>query len=197
MNDSQDGAGRAGRPAQGAPAKKRSRADLVIFAALAALGAGWCLALLGPAETWYVLGDQLWLMLLLLPMLAGGLLVAGLIDVLVPKEFVERWLGAQSGLRGILIASAAGSLTPGGPFASFPVVLALYKAGADIGTTVAYVTGWATVALHRAIVWEVPLVGVEFALVRVIVSVPLPIIAGLLARHLVQRLIAPRPREVI
>ena len=39
-------------------------------------------------------------------------------------------------------------------------------------------------AFQRMLVWEIPLLGGEFALVRVLTALPLPFIAGYLAKYL-------------
>jgi len=162
-----------------------STSDTVFFA----------LALAGGAACWWQgglllvgegLADASWLLLIVLPQLVAGLLMGGLISRLVGREKVAALLGTRSGWRGLMLASAAGAITPGGPFTSFPIVHALWVSGADAGALIAYLTSWALIGLNRVIVWELPLMGAEFTLIRVIVCLPLPILAGLLARALVR-----------
>jgi hypothetical protein len=38
--------------------------------------------------------------------------------------------------------------------------------------------------LQRILIWDVPFMGAEFAMLRFIVCIPLPVIAGLIARRL-------------
>ena len=76
------------------------------------------------------------------PLLIAAFVVAGLAQALIPKELVAEWLGQESGLKGIFIASGIGALTPGGPFVSYPLVAVLYQSGAGIGPVVAFVTAW-------------------------------------------------------
>lgn len=47
------------------------------------------------------------MLLRIVPLIAAGLLIGGFIQVLVPHDLVSRWLGENSGLRGIAIATAA------------------------------------------------------------------------------------------
>lgn len=136
------------------------------------------------------------LLLQITPILVGAMLMGGYFQTLVPREAVNRLLGGESGLRGLLLASAAGAVTPGGPFASFPLAAALYQSGADIGTTVAFVTSWSVLSLLRLFVWDIPLLGAELSLVRLAASLPLPLLAGLLARVLARHIAEPaRVRE--
>lgn len=120
---------------------------------------------------------------LVVPRLGAALLIAASIQVLLPREKVARWLGEQAGLRGILLATGAGMLTPGGPMTSFPVVNALYEAGTGRRALVAYLTSWSTQGFQRILMWELPLMGFEFAAFRFVVSLPLPIVAALISRY--------------
>jgi uncharacterized membrane protein YraQ (UPF0718 family) len=116
-----------------------------------------------------------------LPLLVIAFAVAGLVQVLVPKEFIARWLGAEAGLKGILIGTVAGGFTPGGPFVSFPIVASLYKSGASIGTVVAFVTAWSVWAVARFPL-EMGLVGPKLALARFLSTLVVPPLAGLFAQ---------------
>ncbi|HSR54664.1 MAG TPA: permease, partial [Alphaproteobacteria bacterium] len=120
----------------------------------------------------------------LLPRMVGGMMLAGLVQAILPPDLVARWVGEESGLRGIVIATVVGGLTPGGPMTSFPIVVAFYMSGADRGALVAYLTGWSLIGFQRTLVWELPLLGPEFTLYRIAVVATLPILAGLLARRI-------------
>jgi uncharacterized membrane protein YraQ (UPF0718 family) len=117
----------------------------------------------------------------ILPLLLAVFAIAGLVEVLVPKEKVAALLGDQAGFRGIMIGSLAGAITPGGPYVSFPIVASIYHAGAGIGTIVAYVTAWSLWAVAR-LPLEISIVGPRLTLVRVLSTLIFPPIAGLLAR---------------
>ena len=155
-----------------------------MFLVLASGAAVACWATKGPEVFWAALHDDLGFMVTVFPRILLALLVAGLVQAVLPRDKVAYWVGSESGLRGILIATLAGALTPGGPMTSFPLVVALYMAGADRGSLVAYLTSWELLGFQRFIVWEVPMLGVDFALLRGLANLPLPILAGLLARWL-------------
>jgi len=114
--------------------------------------------------------------------IAVSFLAAGLASAVVPEQWVQRNLGAESGLRGIALATAAGVVTPAGPFVSLPIAAVMLRSGAAPGPVVAFVTGWSLLAVHRFIAWEVPMLGWRFALLRYSISIALPLIAGLMAR---------------
>ncbi len=78
----------------------------------------------------------------ILPLLIFALIMAGMIQALLPRELISKWIGEESGLRGILIGTLAGGITPGGPYVSLPVAAGFLRAGAGVGTMVAFVTAW-------------------------------------------------------
>jgi uncharacterized membrane protein YraQ (UPF0718 family) len=106
------------------------------------------------------------------------------VEVMMPHGLVERWIGARSGLRGLVLATLAGMFTPGGPFIAFPLVLALLRAGADYGALVAYVTAWSLLSVFRMLVFEIPFTGIELPAVRFVTCFFLPVLVGLIARWL-------------
>ena len=116
-----------------------------------------------------------------LPLLIFAFIVAGMVQVLLPRELLARWIGAESGMRGILIGSVAGGLSPGGPFVSLPIAAGLLRAGAGIGTMVAYLTAWSLWALAR-LPLEVGIMGWKFVLIRLASTFFFPPIAGLIAQ---------------
>jgi uncharacterized membrane protein YraQ (UPF0718 family) len=118
----------------------------------------------------------------ILPRLVPALLVAGLLQVLVPQETVSRYFGRESGLRAIVIASVAGVLTPGGPMVSVPFMVALANSGAALAPLVAYMTAWSLFGMQRIIAWEAPLMGWRFVVVRIVPSLAFPVIAGWLVK---------------
>jgi uncharacterized membrane protein YraQ (UPF0718 family) len=105
------------------------------------------------------------------------------VQVLVPRDFVARWLGEKSGFRGLVVATIAGIFTPGGPMTSFPLVVALYNAGAERGALTVYITAWTLLGVQRVLVWEIPLLGGEFVLIRYLACLVLPPLVGLVARR--------------
>ena len=115
-----------------------------------------------------------------LPLLLLGFVIAGLAQVLLPRDLIARWLGTQAGIKGILIGCVVGGLVPGAPYATFPLVAALYQAGASLGAVVGFVSAWSLWSVSRIPV-EIALIDSKPALVRYAVTFFVPPIAGLLA----------------
>lgn len=121
-------------------------------------------------------------MLSFAPMLLVSFLAAGMAQALIPEQWVRIYLSDQSGLRGILIGTGVGLVTPAGPLVSMPIAAALVRAGAGAGPVVAFVSSWGLLALHRLVAWEIPFLGLRLALLRYGVCVAVPVLAGLAAR---------------
>jgi uncharacterized membrane protein YraQ (UPF0718 family) len=117
-----------------------------------------------------------------LPKVLAGCLIGAFVTLLLPRELVARWVGHESGFAGLLIATFFGFLLPGGPITIYPVAGALLVMGADAGAIVAFIVSWTLIGYTRALVWELPFFGADFVIWRMVAAIPLPILAGLLAR---------------
>ncbi len=165
--------------------------SLYIFTIMAVVSGVLVWNLKGEAVFHRVLAEEGELLLAVFPRVVAGLLMAGFVQVLVPKALMARWVGHESGLKGTMIATAAGILTPGGPLTAFPLLYTLYIAGAHRGALVAFITGWALLGLQRILVWELPFLGLDFVLMRFAVCIALPVLAGMVALKLPIRLTVP------
>jgi uncharacterized membrane protein YraQ (UPF0718 family) len=156
----------------------------VIVGSLVAAGlvAAWRTG--GPGRVGEALASGAGLFWAVLPNLILGFTLAGLLHVLIPPDAVGRWMGENSGWQGLLIGTAAGMITPGGPFTHFPILSLFLSKGAAVGPVCAYIAAWSLVGLNRFIVWELPLLGPRVALVRYAASVAFPPLIGLLAGRL-------------
>ena len=121
--------------------------------------------------------------LLVLPTLIGAFLIAGYIRVLVPEGVVQKWIGEESGFKGILVGYLAGTLTFGGPFISFPIAASLYHAGGSVRTVTTYITSWALWG-GGIIFYEFSILGPRLFTVRLAASILFPLLAGVIAAFL-------------
>jgi uncharacterized membrane protein YraQ (UPF0718 family) len=137
-------------------------------------------------------GKLLWHEILLL---AAAFLTAGLIQTLVSKEMVERWLGSESGWKGLLLACLGGALIPGGPYVYYPIAGALLQSGAGLGVLISFVTAKNLWSISRLPI-EFALLGSELTISRFVVTLLIPPILGLLSEMLFGRAIA-RIRQAI
>jgi uncharacterized membrane protein YraQ (UPF0718 family) len=109
------------------------------------------------------------------------LLAATYALTLIPQDHMASLLGDSSGMKGILLANLFGAALPGGPLVTFPVIVVLREHGVGDAQTVALLTAWSVLALHRVLAFELPILGGRFVAVRLAASALLPLVAGALA----------------
>jgi uncharacterized membrane protein YraQ (UPF0718 family) len=156
--------------------------SLATIAAVVAIAAASVYLRDGQAHFLKILATDFMLFLAMQPRVLAACLIAALVAALLPRELIARWLGIESGFFGLVVGALAGIVLPGGPMTIFPVAGALLALGADAGVAVAFITSWTLVCYSRALVWELPIFGIDFVVWRSIAAMPLPILAGLLAR---------------
>lgn len=161
--------------------------SLIVVASLA-LAAGIGVAYQsGLGRVWEIFLDETLLTAELLPKIVAGVLAASALPMLIAPERIKSWIGPDSGLRGLTIATIAGMLVPGGPGVTFPLTMGLLAAGADMGAGVALVSGWMLLGLNRTLIWELTFLPADFVALRFVLSLPAPIVLGWVVRHTLRR----------
>lgn len=117
----------------------------------------------------------------LIPRVLIGVIGSGYVAAVMPQETIGAWIGPNSGLLGIGIATLAGAATPGGAVVGFSVGAAALKGGAGAPQVIAYTTAWSLYTLQRLINWEIHMMAPRVVWLRAFVSLPLPILAGICA----------------
>lgn len=113
-------------------------------------------------------------------LLVAAFLIAGLTQTLVSRELIDRWLGARSGWRGILLACLAGAVIPGGPYVYYPIAGALLQAGAGLGVLISFVMAKNLWSLTR-LPLEFALLGPRLTITRYLLTLVVPPLLGFLA----------------
>jgi len=170
---------------ESAPPRRRRRAfdwSTAIIAVLAVAAAATVYARDGREHFFTILLGDVTLFGEMLPKVLAGCLIGAFVTLLLPREMVARWVGHESGFMGLLIAAFFGFLLPGGPITIYPVAGAFLMMGADAGAVVAFIVSWTLIGYTRALVWELPFFAADFVIWRILAALPLPIIAGVLAR---------------
>lgn len=151
------------------------------------------LALVTGAAVWWLygteaflaaLGEDVEMLLQTLPRVVVAIGTAGLLWAILPRERIAGLIERASGLRGLLLATVAGFITPGGPTSAFVLLALIGSMGADRGVMVTYITAWATLGVQRILAWDIPMMGPDFSALRFAATLPLPILAGMRARAL-------------
>jgi hypothetical protein len=117
----------------------------------------------------------------IVPRIALGVIGSGYIAAVIPQDVITGWFGPNSGWLGVLTATIAGGLTPGGPVVGFSLGAVALKAGGGAPQVIAYVIAWALFAFQRLILWEIPFMPARFVWFRAAVSLPFPFLAAAIA----------------
>ena len=123
--------------------------------------------------------ETLWSVTLLL---IAAFIIAGLTQVLVSRQVIERWLGVSAGWRGILLGCLAGAIMPGGPYVYYPIAGALLQTGASLGVLMAFITAKNLWTVSR-LPYEFALLGPRLTLVRYALTLVFPPLLGMLAER--------------
>ena len=117
----------------------------------------------------------------LIPRVLIGVIGSGYVAAVMPQETIAAWIGPNSGMVGIAIATLAGAATPGGAVVGFSVGAAALKSGAGAPQVIAYTTAWSLYTIQRLFNWEIHMMAPRVVWLRAAVSIPLPILAGIAA----------------
>ena len=155
---------------------------LVLICAVLAWRAG------GPQRVGTALTSGGQLFVGVLPNLILGFALAGFLHVLLPTDLIGKWMGEGSGVKGLLVGTVGGMLTPGGPFTHFPILASFVSKGAAEGPVCAYIAAWSLIGFNRWIIWELPLLGPKIACARFLASLGFPPLIGWVSALLSRRL---------
>ncbi|NCB42113.1 MAG: permease [Clostridia bacterium] len=97
-------------------------------------------------------------------------ILLGLIDVWIGKETMMKYMGDNSGLKGLLLAFTMGSAAAGPLYAAFPIAGMLLKKGVSISNVFIFVGAWSTTKIPM-LLFEASSLGLKFTLIRLICSI--------------------------
>lgn len=115
------------------------------------------------------------------PRVLLALLTASFLAQLLPTDIIATWLNPERGFVGLIIAAGLGALIPGGAVIAAPIALLLSKAGAGLPQIMTFLTSWSLLAVHRVLVFEIPMAGWRFTVVRLSSAFAFPFVMGILA----------------
>ena len=113
-------------------------------------------------------------------------LLMGLMEVWVPKNKIQKWLGSGSGLRGGLISLVLGTLPTGPLYIAFPMTATLLRKGASITNMVIFLGSWAALKIPQLMV-EIKFLGIPFTGLRFGFTLAALVIMGLIMETILGR----------
>jgi uncharacterized membrane protein YraQ (UPF0718 family) len=113
-------------------------------------------------------------MILFLPLM---FILIGLFDVWVPRERIEKHIGQESGWKGTGLVILLATLQAGPLYGAFPFAYILWKKGCSIRNIFIYLGAFSTIKIPM-ITFEIGFLGLEFSLLRTLITLPIFIILG-------------------
>ena len=118
--------------------------------------------------------------------LPAVVVLLGLFSVFVPKQLIADHLGSASGVKGFLLSLGLGALPTGPLYVAFPIAAAMMRKGASVRNMIVFLTAWASVKLPQEMV-ELRFMGLEFTLLRLVLTVSTAAILGWVVERLLPR----------
>lgn len=113
-------------------------------------------------------------------------LLMGLIEAWIPKSKIQKWLGKGSGLKGIGISFALGTLPTRPLYVAFPMAATLIRKGASTTNMVVFLGAWAALKIPQLMV-EIKFLGIAFTLVRFVLTLATLIVMGMLVEGILRK----------
>lgn len=123
-------------------------------------------------------------------------LLMGLIEIWIPGDKIQKWLGASSGIKGIFISFLMGTLPTGPLYVAFPLAASLLQKGASITNTVIFLGSWAALKIPQLLV-EIKFMGVTFTIVRFMLTLSIVIVMGIIMDALLKKNEVDQNKKVV
>ena len=117
-----------------------------------------------------------------LPFLAVGLLLSGLINEFVPTGWVERHLGGK-GIKPLLYATLVGTALPICCIGSLPVAVSLHQKGARLGPVLAFLVATPATSVTALLVCYA-LLGIEFTVFIFFAAIVMGLVMGAIGNRI-------------
>ena len=113
-------------------------------------------------------------------------ILLGLMEVWIPKNKIQKWLGSGSGIKGAGIAFALGTLPTGPLYVAFPMTATLIRKGASYANMVIFLGSWAALKIPQLMV-EIKFLGISFTLIRFGLTLLALVLIGSLMEFILRR----------
>ncbi len=112
-------------------------------------------------------------------------ILMGLMEIWIPKDKIQKWLGSGSGLKGVALSVALGTLPTGPLYVAFPMTTSLLRKGASITNMVIFLGSWAALKIPQLMV-DIKFLGVSFTIMRFSLTLAALLLIGLLMEFILR-----------
>lgn len=163
---------------QGKPPKKTAKQWLADYRWVLLIAAADLLIwLFWPAQAAPVMRNTWDYLVEMVVILIPVAVLMGLFEVWVPKQLIGKYLGRESGWKGIALSFLFGTAPTGPLYAAFPIAGMLLQKGASPLNLVVFLNTWAAIKIPQLLV-ETKFLGANFMLVRLALTVPSAVLMG-------------------
>lgn len=114
------------------------------------------------------------------------MILLGLMDVWIPRETMIKYMGENSGIKGVSLAMLIGSIAAGPMYAAFPFTKVLLKKGVKFSNIIIFMNAWCVTKVST-LMFEFSSLGYKFTLARLLIDIPGVIIMGYLVQILMPK----------
>ncbi|MBS3817344.1 MAG: permease [Candidatus Thermoplasmatota archaeon] len=129
-----------------------------------------------PKDAWRSLSNGVMMFFGLLTLVFAAILLASAIQVLIPKDLIQKYLGPSAGLRGVLTGGLLAGLLQGGPYAVYPIIKGLQEEGVGLSVVISMLVGYSIIGSGR-IVFGLAIFEAEIIAIRVVLGVSLAVLS--------------------
>lgn len=115
-------------------------------------------------------------------MILVSFIIIGQINVLLTQEQIEKWLNKYKGIKAVFVSALAGGIFPGGPYIYYPFILSFKDKKLPVYMFISFIFGKQIYDFSR-LPMEASLVNPQIAIIRYLITLPIPIIVGLFAKR--------------
>ncbi|MBN1526554.1 MAG: permease [Candidatus Omnitrophica bacterium] len=118
----------------------------------------------------------------IIPALAIGFFISGLVHELIPEDIVNNFLGVR-GIRPILAATLVGTILPVCCWGSLPIAVSFYKKGARLGPILAFLVATPATSVSALLV-AYAVLGLKFTIYIFFAVIVMGVVVGLIGNTL-------------
>ena len=177
----------AGAMAQGAPRKKTAKQWLADYRWVLLIAVADLLVwLFWPAQAVEVVRNTWDYLVEMVVILIPVAVLIGLLEAWVPKHLIGKYLGRESGWKGMALSALFSTAAAGPLYVALPIAGMLLRKGASPLNVVVFLNTWAAIKIPQLLV-ETKFLGPAFMLVRLALTVPSVILVGWLIQKGIER----------
>lgn len=130
-------------------------------------------------------------LLQMLSVLPPVMILLGLMDEWIPREYFMKYMGDNSKFIGILLSFLFAFFAAGPMYAGFPFAAVLIKKGVKFSNIIIFLNAWC-VTKFSTLLFEIGALGYKFTILRLLINIPGIIIMG----YLIDYLVSKKPHKI-